>query len=202
MPRALRSGGGERIDSPDALERFVSTRAAFIAQKTLYGYLKARMGTSFPRMFEDDTFAESINIAKMNYYDACLSDLAVHSVARALHGCAVGNVAREELSARCHSRGLLDNQVPAKGFSIEEAQRAFRTRLLGANWSGNAMTSNAFALSPEALVRWAPIVKAHKDMDTEYVMNSVRFAWIDIRRELGKGLDREAICAEYSGEGR
>ena len=61
------------IDSPEKLNQFVATRSAFIAQKTLYGYLKTRMGTSYPRMFEDDVFVSSINIAKMHVFSACLS---------------------------------------------------------------------------------------------------------------------------------
>lgn len=54
------------IDTVESLCRFVSTRAAFVAQKTLYGYLKTRMGTRYPRMFEDDVLIASIDVAKMH----------------------------------------------------------------------------------------------------------------------------------------
>src|SRR3546814_5537699 len=62
------------LDSVAALRRFVSTRAAFMAQKTLYGYLKTRMGTRYPRLFEDDVLIASVDLAKLHIYAACLAD--------------------------------------------------------------------------------------------------------------------------------
>jgi len=70
------------IATVDELAGFVSTRAAFTAQKTLYGYLKTRMGTRYPTMFEDDAFVASIDIAKLHVYAACLADLALFAVSR------------------------------------------------------------------------------------------------------------------------
>ena len=61
---------------------FLGNRAAWIAQKTLYGYLKTRMGMQFPKMFDEDPFVESINVAKWNIYAACASDLAIFMAAR------------------------------------------------------------------------------------------------------------------------
>ena len=73
------------LETVDELSSFVATRSAFIAQKTLYGYLKTRMGTRYPSMFEDDVFVSSIDIAKMHVFAGCLSDLALFAASRALH---------------------------------------------------------------------------------------------------------------------
>ncbi|MCK5778890.1 MAG: hypothetical protein KAH11_08865, partial [Rhodospirillales bacterium] len=72
-----------RIHDIESIEEFVTTRSAFIAQKTLYGYVKTRMGTKYPEMFRDDNIIGSVNIAKMHVFDACLSDLCIWAVARA-----------------------------------------------------------------------------------------------------------------------
>ena len=69
------------IESIDSLAEFIQTRSAYVAQTSLYGYLKTRMGTRFRQVFEDDTFLPSINRAKWRTYGACLSDLTVFAAA-------------------------------------------------------------------------------------------------------------------------
>lgn len=203
MPRVLRRDEREPVDGVDSLERFVSTRAAYVAQKSLYGYLKTRMGVQFPQMFEDDRFGESINIAKRNVFEACLSDLAVHAVAVATEGSGLSDSQRRALAAGCHERGLADNGLEeSERFSPEAARAAFAARLSASDWRGRALGRDEFERSPEALVRWAPIVKEHKDLDAEFVMNSMRYAWIDVRRTFRRKIDRAAVAADAQARGR
>ena len=70
-----------RIDSTERLVEFVHTRAAYVAQVSLYGYLKTRMGTQYRVIFEDKAFAGSLNTAKWRTYTACLADLSIFAVA-------------------------------------------------------------------------------------------------------------------------
>ena len=49
------------IESLESASEFVATRAAFVAQKTMFGYVKTRMGTSYPEMFRDDVMVSSQN---------------------------------------------------------------------------------------------------------------------------------------------
>ncbi|MEM7464964.1 MAG: hypothetical protein AAF362_20020, partial [Pseudomonadota bacterium] len=65
------------IDSVDRFQEFLATRAAFVGQKKLYEYIKTRMGMKYPKVFQDDIFIESLNIAKWHVYAACMSDLGV-----------------------------------------------------------------------------------------------------------------------------
>ena len=202
MPRLFRKREYAPVDSVDALCDFVATRSAFIAQKSLYGYLKTRIGIEFPQLFEDNRFAESINIAKMNIYEACLSDLAVFASAIALDGKDFGDEDRRELAYRCHERGLADiKDIKVDNFSPMSARQSFLARLGVTDWHGNAKKMEGFTKSPDALVRWAPIVKEHKDLDEKFVRNSIRFAWIDIRRRLKKKLVKNAMAGEVKAWG-
>jgi len=45
------------IENVESMTRFARTRAAYVAQTSMFGYLKTRMGTSFQRHFEDDEFS-------------------------------------------------------------------------------------------------------------------------------------------------
>jgi hypothetical protein len=192
------------IDSVDSLCGFVSTRAAFVAQKTLYGYLKTRMGTRYPHVFEDDVYVASIDIAKMQVYAACLSDLAIFAVSRVLQGTPPATPLPDvetcrALALHCFERGLADNaeQTGAvAAFSPEEALAAFRRRLAFWDWAGGPQGRAIFTESPAALVRWAPIAQSLKKHDAEIVENSIKFTWRDVRRALDKRVDGAAVLAE------
>jgi hypothetical protein len=145
------------IDSVEALAGFVSTRAAFVAQKTLYGYLKTRMGTRYPRMFEDDALIASIDIAKLQVYAACLSDLAIFVASRARDdavaqagtcpGADTGPEVCRALALRCFRRGLDDNAGQADAvaaFSAEEAIALFERRLAFWDWAGGPRGAAVF----------------------------------------------------------
>ena len=65
------------ITTVEGLTEFVQTRSAYVAQTSLYGYLKNRMGIKYPEMFADETMAQSIDLAKWRTYGSCLADLAI-----------------------------------------------------------------------------------------------------------------------------
>lgn len=182
------------IDCVSALESFVATRAAFVAQKCLYGYLQTRIGTRYPRVFDDEIFVQSINIAKFHVFSACLSDLGIYAAAHALDGRAVDDATRTALALRCFRRGLTDNDedVP-EDFSGADAEQQFVERLHQTVWTGRALHRDNFDASPAALLRWAPIAPELKAEDEEIVENSIRFAWRDIREQFQKRLDADAL---------
>ncbi len=194
------------IDSVAELTRFVSTRAAFMAQKTLYGYLKTRMGTRYPHMFEDEVFVASIDIAKMQVFAACLADLAIFAVWRTRREAPrpPEPAVCKALALCCFRRGLADNAEQAAGvpnFSAEDALADFERRLAFWDWVGGPQGADIFSESPPALVRWAPIAPELKKFDREIVENSIRFKWREVRAGLARRLDAAAVATE-AAEGR
>lgn len=190
------------IATGDDLALFVSTRSAFVAQKKLYGYLKTRMGTRYPSMFEDDTFVASVNIAKVHVFAACLSDMSVHSAGRVLAG-SDREFDPGRLALYTFERGIADNE--AAGHSEQEAaewRREFAERLESTNWANVAAGADCFTRSPKALVRWAPIADELKRYDREIVENSIRFAWGEFTRDLRKRLNAPPIADEWAGPER
>ncbi len=186
------------IDSVAALENFVATRAAFVAQKTLYGYVKTRMGIRYVAMFEDKAIIDSLNIAKMHVFAACLSDLSVYAAASAVYGQAVPNDATRALARRCFAAALRDNSAEAPAaFAPEAAIAEFDRRLAGTDWQHGARQPETFNQSPAALVRWAPVADKLKKLDHEVIENSVKFAWRDIRAQFNKRLDAAAVAADW-----
>jgi hypothetical protein len=175
------------IDSLATLEQFSSTRAAFISQKTMYGYVKARMGTKFVEMFRDPLIIQSVNIAKMHHFAACLSDLCIFVSARALADPRFDDAARRALAERMFAFGMDENKDAGTAeFDSEQAKREFHQRVLFINWSGSLGVRDVFTHSPQSIMRWAPIADHLKALDKEYVENSVKFAWIEIGRQFEK----------------
>lgn len=188
----------EPIETVDQLAAFVSTRSAFVAQKKLYGYLKARMGTRYPSMFEDDVFIQSINVAKLHVFAACLSDLAVHTVARVEHAGSLGNEQAALLASHCVEWGIGDNQDHLPDQSMAQSWRdGFAVRLKDVHWQNLAAGGDAFSESPKALFHWAPIAEKLKRYDQEIVENSIRFAFGEVARDFRERATPGGIAADW-----
>lgn len=186
------------IDSTGKLAHFIHTRSAYVAQTSLFGYLKTRMGTKFRDMFMDDTYVKSINLAKWRVFAASLSDLTVFATAiiakdAALSGGEAGNLARD-VFARCVQDTFAD--CDDAGFATI-AVNAFAERLNTVMWPNAAIGEAAFTQSPKDLIAWAPIADELKRHDELIVRNSIRFRWRDIRNQLKSRLSAEAIADEW-----
>lgn len=190
------SVGWRRRDEPvndrASLARFLETRASYVAQTSLYGYLRTRAGMIYPQLFDDDAFVRSINIAKWHIWLACLSDLSVYAgglLARHASASEIGPLMEELVTAILGDTGTpadADQEFPA------HAKRVC-ARLAGCDWAQVSDDETPFSESPTALIRWAPVVENLKQLDESIVRNSVRFRWQEIRRNLRYNLDADAV---------
>jgi len=186
------------LDTVDALVEFIETRAAYVAQTSLYGYLKTRMGMKYATIFQDDEFAPSLAIAKWNVFASCLSDLTIFAVSTAVQNIDSSEFDREAFANHCFikaARTVIDD-LDFKDIldtSIEQfGQRTKRT-----NWEKAAIGENAFLQSPKDVVGFAPILSELKELDTEIVINSTRFRWRDVREQLRKRIDGDAVVKDW-----
>jgi hypothetical protein len=182
------------VNDRAGLRRFLETRASYVAQTSLYGYLRTRAGMIYPQLFDNDEFVQSINIAKWQIWLACLSDLSIYAgglLARGSPASApkVGTLLQELVTAILDDTGI---PADAGGEFAAYAQRV-RARLAGCEWDRITDDETPFSESPTALIRWAPVVENLKELDEEIVRNSVRFRWQEIRRDLRRHLDAEAV---------
>jgi hypothetical protein len=184
------------ITSRAEFQRFLDSRASFVAQTTLYGYLRARAGSRFPELFDNETFVRSINIAKWPIWLACLSDLSIY---------AGGLVAQRTAAAQPEVAGLMNSAVDAvlvatgvpgdAGPDFPSLANEVRERVRDCVWESVRDDASPFTESPAALVRWAPIVDEFKRLDERFVKNSVRFRWQEVRRDLRRDLAADAVLA-------
>ncbi|WP_292895740.1 hypothetical protein [Nitratireductor sp.] len=189
------------IDTVDALCTFIATRSSFVAQKKLYGYLKARMGTRYPSMFEDDVFVQSINVAKLHVFAACLSDLTLHTVAKVASNGALEREDASALARHCHTQGLAHNrEALPQSETVDEWRETFEKRIADTHWQNVAVDGGAFTESPQALFRWAPIADQLKRHDREIVENSIRFAFGEVTRAFRERADLPALARGWMNQ--
>ena len=189
------------ITDSQGIAAFIQMRSSHVAQISLYGYLRTRSGALYPKLFDDDGFMVSVNIAKWQMWIACLSDLSLYvgglilARTEAPHagvGALIEAAAADVLDEVGHPEDAGDQFVASRDRLLE--------RIRSTDWGEISDDESAFTESPDALVEWAPVIDELKELDSEVVRNSVRFRWQDVRRDLRRDLDAEAVLADYESQ--
>ena len=176
------------IKSKSDLQKFIQQRSAHVAQTTLYGYLKTRIGVKYTAMVEDEVFSKSINIAKWNIYMVAIADCTFYVFSYLM--------AEKNLKENDCKEIYLDiiEKEKANGLSEEiylKAKQEFLNRNEKINFQKHYL-DNPFIESCTALYNWAPIADELKILDKEIVLNSMRLKWnlkIDEFKKLTKNLN-------------
>jgi len=195
VPATLRRRNTAITDGA-ALRAFLESRASFVAQTALYGYLRTRAGMRYPVLFDDAGFAQSVNIAKWHVWLGCLSDLCIFTGAllakrESARAEGIGPFMLATLDAILEATGI---PVDAGGEYASHAQRV-RARVSLCDWAAVPDDATPFTESAAALVYWAPIADELKQHDELIVRNSIRFLWQDVRRALRRDLDAASLMA-------
>lgn len=188
------------VASLETLAEFLDSRASFVAQSALYGYLRTRAGMRYPVLFDDDAFVASINTAKWYLWLACLSDLAVYAGGLVASRTAAPAPNIGALMRATVGRILARTGTPADaGPRFVERAAQLDARLAACDWHRVGDDESAFTESPAALVEHAPIVRELMALDEEIVRNSVRFRWHEVRRDLRRALDAGSLVKQSGG---
>ena len=189
---------GDPVLTAGELAGFVETRSKFVAQTTLYGYVRTRAGTRYASLIEDDVFAGSVNMAKWEIYLACLADLAVYAAARVGQGTGADDGELRALAVGLLDAALEGEETPAErpqGF--DDIRQAFGARARSLTWDDAGTGESPFRGSLAALVRWAPVADELKINDVEIVRNSMRFKWKKVREQLDSSIDVDAVITDW-----
>jgi hypothetical protein len=173
----------KRIKNIDDLAEFIQKKSAWVAQVTLFGYLKTRMGTKWVLHFDDEKFLASINLAKWNIYSIALQDLTFYSLSylKVFSDFQDTNKASEIYDAIIANE--IKNGMPSD--VVANARETFSERLKKIDWS-TYYKSWPFNESALALYKWAPVAEDLKTLDRKIVLNSMILKWENIEKEFLK----------------
>ncbi len=192
-------GRDNSIDPNLYFSVFVGYRAAYVAQTTLYGYIRTRAGLQHFQLFNDDQFNAALRPARNRVFVACASDLAVFAAARVAIEDRAGAVQAPELASALFLNALeklaVDPLPDAEMQSLREAELV-RFRLI--DWPKMVSGDAAFQRSVRSVIAEAPLIDDLKVLDEDIVINSVRFKWQEVRAELVHRLDASAMIAQLN----
>ena len=188
------------FQSEEDLGEFLQTRSSYIAQVTLFGYLKTRMGTKHRTLFEDEVFAPAIQDAAARLFSTCLADITLYTVARLVRNGGLEPKRGDALAQRLYSKHI---RIGLEEFPREELREEIisdgDSRMAGrikiGNWPDKVDIYGTFRPSEVDIIRFAPVSEEFKEQDKVIVGNSVRLKWNDIRAQLVKRLKEPEFVA-------
>ena len=176
------SGLFKRIKSKQDLENFIQERSAHVAQTTLYGYLKTRIGVKYIAMMEDEVFLKSINIAKWNIYVVALADCAFY-----VFSYLISEKNLKENDCKEIFLNILENEKK-NGLNDEiffRGKKNFLERINKVDFL-KYHSDDPFRESGQALYYWSPIADELKSLDKKIVLNSIHLKWGLMKDEFKK----------------
>ncbi len=191
------------VETRQQLYDFIDTRAAYVSQVTLYTYVKARAGTQYPKLFQNNDFLTSLRIARWHIYGAAICDLSLFAVAQLKRSGGLDDKKASELVAEMLDGILLDYQQDDIDPELFTAMGdKGKQRAAFADWNLIADGAAAFQSSSDAVFRWAPIADELKNDDEEIVRNSIHLRWIGVRRDLKALIKPDLVLADWQRAGR
>ena len=186
------------ISDAHELAAFCIEQANYVAQTTLYGYLRTRAGLQHFNLFTDAKFTALLKPARSKLILVCLDDVAVYAAALIPHA---DKAQRAALAGHVFAIGVraLGDELPAD--ELTQAQKEFEARSHLIDWAARAAPDKgvaAFRKSAEALIKLAPIVDDLKKYDDEIVTNSMHFKWHGVRAQLRARLNSDALLASLT----
>ena len=176
------------IDTVESMFLFARTRASFVAQTSLFGYLKARMGTQFREYFTDDVFSQAIQDSSVKVFVSCLSDLTVHVVATVAEAERLAPQEAEAMARLCFDEGMRGGLVDIDAGKIPaDAHERFDQRMRETDWSAD-------------LTRHAPVVDEFKKLDRKIVATSIGNKWREVRIAFQDRVVPESIAFDWRSD--
>lgn len=191
------------VTNVEELVAYVDSRSKFVAQTTLFGYIKTRAGMKYAALYDDPLFTQSVNMAKWEIWLACLCDLATYTVASIGRRAGVRVGELDALAIHIVDRATRMEDVPAErpqGFG--DIRAAYEKRARATAWNEIEPGEGPFEASLSALVEWAPVADELKILDEEIVRNSMRFKWKSVRGQFEELIDADSVLESWRREAR
>jgi hypothetical protein len=181
-----------------ALTALVDEHASHLAQSSVYAYCRARTGFMAPKLFDEATFVEGLDIAKWEAFAAGLSDLLVVVEGLLRAHLPADPQARADIFQAVYDEILDAHDVPAHRLDWADARESFARRIA---WgvAGAPRTANDVAEGMGRVVfEFLPIHENMRRPDEEMVLNSVRFRMVRTMEDIAVRLQTAPLAASLA----
>lgn len=200
LDRVTRWFRTEPINSIESLGAFMDSRAAFMSQKCVFEYCRARSGVLSMKLFKEPAFLEAMHHSRWTTYALVYCDI-VEMVEGVLRPHARGSVASLAeglalIGERTFARHGLPDGAP-EDFWFQAVER-LRKRLALAQLHAPRPVRDLPKTEIEAILASLPIHPSLRGEDFELLQNNLRINLVRIYEEFLAGADKARLGAELS----
>jgi hypothetical protein len=192
----------ERIAGPEALEAFLDTRAAFMAQKCVFEYCRARSGALSMKLFKEEAFLEALHHSRWTAYSLVYCDVAeaVEGVLRPHAGGSIRALAEAlvDMGERTFASHGLPEGAPDDFWT--GAVERLATRLAQAQLHAPRPVRDIPKTEIEAFLATLPIHPSIRGHDFELLQNHLRINLVRIYEDFLASADLARLGAQLSPE--
>lgn len=185
---------GPVIDSREGLLDFIETRAAFLIQKNIYDYARARSGPYFKVIVKEEEFRQSVERSRWTSYPLALSAIAEMIYGSLYHAAPVRPALVEGIS-----RATLDvfDRFPVPEVLGEaawaQARENLKHRITQVGLHPPKLVKDIFLPSARAIYDALPIHEELRKSDFEMIQNQLRINLVTMYDEFEQRADKNAM---------
>ena len=195
--RIRRLWGEPALVTVPGLRKFLSERAAFVAQKSAVDYCRGKTGLFSFQLFAEKPFIDALAVCRWETFAATLGDVIILAEG-ALRPVAGGEAAQvAESLAALYRQSLLGFPLPQhRPQGWDDAVGAFRLRFDAATHAPPRIAAEVAMHSARRLFETLPIHPSMREWDEEIVHGSVCFRMVSVRQEMERRFDKPALIRE------
>lgn len=185
------------ISSGDAFGHSIAAEAAFLSQKCVVEYCRAKAGLNWEILFEEAPFRAALDICRWEAFAAVLADMSV--IGEGLLRPHVGerHVDLADALTRYAAQALAAHPLPAhRPEGWDDAIAALRRRLALCQLAAPLPVHEVGRASGARIVELLPIHPRLRRDDGEVVVNNIRFGLCRSHEDISRRTDLPAVAAD------
>jgi hypothetical protein len=195
LRRLLERRRSPPVTAPGELADFLGAQTAYIAQRSVIEYCRARTGLNWDKLFAEPSFLERLEVCRWEAYALILADVAELALIRLRrHGAGDPKTYLPGLVQAAHA-ALLRHPVPGHRTSWTDAADAIDRHLAHALMAAPRPVHLLGLDSADAIFDLLPIHADLRRQDRAMFQNSIRFALCGASNEMTRRFDVPALEA-------
>jgi hypothetical protein len=195
LRRLLRRRKSPPVTTADGLADFLSAQTAYVAQRTVIEYCRARAGLNWDKLFAERSFLERLEVCRWEGYAVVLAELAELALIRLRRDGAADPQAYLPALVQSAHAALLRHPVPSHRASWSDAADAIEQHLARALLAAPRPVHLVGYQSADTIFELLPIHADLRRQDREMFQNSVRFAICGVFEKMTRQADVAALEA-------
>jgi hypothetical protein len=181
------------VATSDELADFLAAQTAYVAQRTVLEYCRARTGLNWDKLFREQPFIDSLEVCRWEAYVEVLAEVAELALILLRRQSPADPQAYLPGVAAATRAALLRHPVPGHRTSWDEASAVVEQHLAQSLLAAPRAVHLAGFGAADAIFDHLPIHPDLRREDREMFRNSVRFALCRVFDEMTRRLDVPAL---------